>query len=113
MQPRYVIFAALTLAGCAQSSGAMRMGPDTYSVSVHAAPVLGGVTGAQRRALQEAAETCAAQGREMLVTNMSSGRSSHLPGGTVEATFQCLRRGDPDLTRPSYRQAPNVVIESR
>lgn len=42
MRVGYAVAAALALAGCAQSSGAMKMGPDTYSVSVHAAPVLGG-----------------------------------------------------------------------
>lgn len=108
-----VVAACAVLAGCAQSSGIMKMGPDTYSVSVHAAPALGGASGARQRALGEANERCAQEGKEILVTNITSGRSTHLPGGTFEATFRCLAKGDPDLVRPEYRSAPTAVIESR
>lgn len=101
------------LTGCAQSSGVLKMGPDTYSVSVHAAPARGGESGARNLALTEANGKCAAEGKEILVTNISSGRSTHLPGGTVEVTFQCLRKGDADLQRPTYRAAPTTVIEVR
>lgn len=105
--------AAVLLSACAQSSGVLKMGPDTYSVSVHAAPVRGGESGARNLALTEANARCAGEGKEIIVTNISSGRSTHLPGGTVEVTFQCLSNGDPDLQRPSYRSAPSAVIEDR
>lgn len=101
------------LAGCAQSSGVLNMGPDTYTTSVHAAPARGGVPGARQIALTEAGDHCRAMGREILVTNISSGRSAHLPGGTVDVTFRCLAKGDPDLQRPDYRRAPDTVIEDR
>lgn len=91
----------------------MKMGPDTYSLSVHAAPARGGEPGARSLALSEANAKCAAEGREILVTNIASGRSTHLPGGTVEVTFRCLARNDPDLQRPNYRSAPTAVIEDR
>jgi hypothetical protein len=108
-----LMFAIAALAGCAQSSGVLNMGPDTYSVSIHAAPARGGVPGAQRLANEEASAACAGKGKELLVTNVSSGRSSHLPGGTVDLTFKCLAKGDPDLQRPNYRSAPTSVIEDR
>lgn len=101
------------LAACAQSSGVLKMGPDTYSVSVHAAPARGGESGARNLALTEANEKCSAERKEVLVKNISSGRSTHLPGGTVEVTFQCLAKGDVDLQRPVYRSAPTAVIEVR
>lgn len=104
---------AALLSACAQSSGVLKMGPDTYSVSVHAAPVRGGESGARNLALSEANARCAGEGKEIIVTNISSGRSTHLPGGTVDVTFQCLSKGDPDLQRPSYRSAPSAVIEDR
>ena len=53
------------------------------------------------------------EGKEILVTNIASGRSTHLPGGTVEVTFRCLAKGDPDLQRPTYRTVPTTVIEDR
>jgi hypothetical protein len=103
----------LVLVGCAHSSGALKMGPDTYSLSVHAAPARGGETGARNLALTEANEKCASEKKEIMVTNIGSGRSTHLPGGTVEVTFRCLVKGDPDLQRPVYRTAPTTVIEDR
>jgi hypothetical protein len=101
------------LAACAQSSGVLRMGPDTYSISVHAAPARGGEAGARNLALTEANTKCRSAGKEIMVTNISSGRSTHLPGGTVEVTFRCLAKGDPDLQRPIFRAAPAVIIEDR
>ncbi len=108
-----LVLVPVILTACAQSSGALKMGPDTYSLSVHAAPARGGEAGARKLALSEADAKCAGEGKELLVTNISSGRSTHLPGGTVEVTFQCLAKGDSDLQRPMYRAAPATVIEDR
>jgi hypothetical protein len=108
-----LLFVPVLLVACAQSSGVLKMGPDTYSVSVHAAPARGGESGARNLALTEANTKCAGEGKEILVTNISSGRSTHFPGGTVEVTFRCLAKGDPDLQRPTYRAAPTAVIEDR
>lgn len=109
----FALLSIALLAGCVQSSGVLKMGPDTYSVSVHAAPARGGIPGAQRLAMNEANQACMSQGREILVQNISSGPSRHYPGGTVDVTFQCLARNDPSLYRPTYRSVPNVLIESR
>ena len=51
------------------------MGPDTYSISVHAAPARGGESGARQIALTEANEYCLKLGKEILVSNISSHRS--------------------------------------
>jgi len=107
------LFIMILLTACAQSSGVLKMGPDTYSLSVHAAPARGGESGARNIALTEANAKCASEDKEIIVTNISSGRSTHLPGGTVEVTFRCLSKGDPDLQRPIYRTAPTTVIEDR
>ena len=101
------------LSACAQSSGVLKLGPDTYTVSVHAAPARGGESGARNLALTEANEHCQSQSREILVTNLNSGRSTHFPGCTVEVTFRCLEKGDPELQRPTFRRAPDITIEDR
>lgn len=108
-----ILIISIQLAACAQSSGILKMGPDTYSVSVHAAPARGGESGARNLALTEANERCSAEGKEILVTNIASGPSSHFPGGTVNITFRCLAMGDPELQRPIYRSVPSAVIENR
>jgi hypothetical protein len=106
-------FLVLALSACAQSSGVLKMGPDTYTVSVHAAPARGGEVGAQNLALTDAGNYCTSMGKEILVTNTSSGASTHLRGGTVQITFRCLSKGDPELQRPDYRAVPKTVIEDR
>lgn len=113
MRVAVLVLVAGVVSGCAQSSGVLQMGPDTYSVSVHAAPARGGESGARALALTDANQRCASEGKEIMVTNISSGRSTHLPGGTVDVTFRCLAKGDPDLQRPVYRAAPTAVIEDR
>lgn len=113
MRNLLLLFIFIFLTACAQSSGVLKMGPDTYSVSVHAAPARGGESGARNLALTEANKKCTEEEKEILVTNISSGRSSHFPGGTVEVTFQCLVKGDPDLQRPTYRDAPTTIIEDQ
>ena len=114
MDLKPLIFLPLAvLGGCAQSSGVLKLGPDTYSVSVHAAPARGGESGAKRIALTEANQACMQKGRELLVRNISSRPSSHFPGGTVDVTFQCLGQTDPGLKRPEYSREPDVVIQNR
>lgn len=101
------------LSGCAQSSGVLQLGPDTYTVSVHAAPARGGESGARKLALTEAQQQCQKMGREIIVDNLTSGPSSHFPGGTVDVTFKCLLPNDAALNRPSYEQGPDAVIQLR
>ncbi|WP_434136925.1 hypothetical protein JQR88_25510 (plasmid) [Pseudomonas luteola] len=115
MRNKLLLLAVLPslLLGCAQSSGVLKMGPDTYSVSATAAPARGGVSGAKRIAMTQANEECSAQGREILVKNISQGPSSPFPGGTVDITFQCLLRNDPSLHRPVYSDTPDILIETR
>ncbi|WP_330985851.1 MULTISPECIES: hypothetical protein [Enterobacterales] len=107
-----VIVASAILSGCLQSSGALQLGPDTYSLSVHAAPVRG-EAGARKAALTEAAEFCQQKGKELMVNNITSGSRGSLPGDNIVLTFRCLRQGDSDLQRPDYSSTPDVVIEQR
>ena len=48
------ISASILLMACAQSSGVLKMGPDTYSVSASADPARGGYSEARKLALTEA-----------------------------------------------------------
>lgn len=101
------------LAACAMSSGILRMGPDTYSVSVAASPARGGTVGAKRVALTEAGQYCAASGKDILVTNTSAETTTRVGAGTFDVTFRCLAKGDPDLQRPDYTRPPTTIIEDR
>lgn len=101
------IVVALSLTGCAQSTGAMKMGPDTYSVTADAL----GTSNARQTALSEANNHCHAMGREILVTNTNAGKDR--ARSVYGVTFKCLPLGDPDLQRPNYEAAADIVVESR
>lgn len=60
------------LTACTQSSGVLKMGPDTYSASAAAAPAAGGYSEARRMALTEANQYCAQMGKEILVKNIGA-----------------------------------------
>jgi hypothetical protein len=108
-----LVLLPLLLVGCSMSSGVLKMGPDTYSLSVAASPAGGGVVGARQIALTGAEKYCSDTGKEILVTNTSSRVTTAAGAGAVDVTFRCLLRGDPDLVRPDYQRPPDTVIEDR
>jgi hypothetical protein len=103
----------ITLAGCASSSGVLKMGPDTYSITAQASPARGGTAGAKQMALQEANQFCEKMSKEIFVTNFGSATTNDYGAGDSSLTFRCLAKGDPELHRPDYRKAPSTVIEDR
>jgi hypothetical protein len=108
-----VVLSSVALCACAMSSGVLKMGPDTYTLTVAASPVRGGVVGAKQLALEEASKYCSAAGEEILVTNTSGETTNARGAGSMDITFRCLAAGDPDLQRPDYRVPATTVIEDR
>lgn len=96
-----LIFSLTLLAGCVTSSGILKMGPDTYSLSV--TDELEGVPGAKKAAFAEASAYCEQLKKEILVINTSSNSSLFDSSGQFEMTFRCLDNDDPDYTRPNYK----------
>ncbi len=106
------------IAGCATSTGILPAGPDTYTISEHYAPVRGGAESAERAALIESNQFCEQRGRKFLPINMGQAPGvpieTNLYGPTGYAVvFRCLLPDDPELQRPRFEQAPNLVIEQR
>jgi len=107
-----VLSVTLALAGCATSSGIMAVGPDTYLITTAADAFRGGGSGARQVALSEAQQHCTKLNKELLVTNMET--SPFVGGGkSFDVTFRCLVKSDPELSRPTYKKTPDVVIEDR
>ncbi len=96
--------ACVLVAGCAHSSGVLKLGPDTYTVSAAASAARGGWASAQKTALTTANDHCAQMGKEILVTNVDAARTNVYGGGSSAVTFRCLDKGDPELQRPEYRR---------
>jgi hypothetical protein len=87
--PIYVLFLA-AVSGC---STITPLGPDTYLME-------GGTAVTATRA----EELCAKTGKKVLVTNLTSGN---------KFIFKCLDPNSPEYVAPTFRSAPNAVIEDR
>ena len=101
--------AGALLTACGSTGGVMKLGPDTYTVSASKHYTSGGAV-AKTNALEAANMHCIAMGKELLVGNMTN--SHEPPFYTSSVNFNCFSKGDPQLTRPTYRPAPNVLIEN-
>lgn len=92
---------ALALSACAQSTGVLPMGPDTFSVAT--SDELGGVVAAKRAAVSEATGFCAARGQQMVAMQSQSAVRPDWVGDPIghhDFTFRCLDGNDPQLGRP-------------
>lgn len=89
-----VAIPALALAACAQTSGVMQLGPNTYSVVT--SDEIGGVIGAKKSGLQQAAAHCAGKGQEMVAMQSKSDVRKDFVGDNIghhDLTFRCLPHG--------------------
>jgi hypothetical protein len=113
---RYSLLTIIVLAvgGCAMSTGIMPVGPDTYMLSKHNAPIRGGAITAQQEALAEANAFCAQQSKVFLPNDMQTPASLNPYGPTnFSITFRCLPPDHPDIARYRLQRSPNYIIEQR
>lgn len=102
---------ATLLTACGTTGKVLTLGPDTYRISASKHNLSGGAPEAEANALESANTFCTSKGKQVMVTNMSSGFDR--PFYTYTATFRCLAVGDPELRRPVYESAPDMVIQTR
>lgn len=102
----------LIVSGCANSSGVLELAPDTYNITVEAAPARGGAVGAKKIALQEANTHCTSQGKRLVVQNFQTSQNHVGFGsytGIADITFMCVSS---DVTQPvKYEPIPDQVIK--
>lgn len=104
-------FACVLLASCTHSSGVLKMGPDTYTVSAAAHPIRGGPSEARKIAMTEANQYCTRMGKEILVANAGVASINVDGAGSVEVTFRCFDKGDLGLRHPEYRHTQDNFTE--
>jgi hypothetical protein len=110
----FSILTSLWLAGCANSSGVLKVGPSSYTISTSASPGKGGVPAAKRIAYEEAATACSQQGLELLALSEKSKSPTWTEGmAMMELNFRCLRKDDPEFQRQRLQSSPDEVIENR
>lgn len=108
-----LVLGVAPIVGCATNTGVLPIGPDTYSLSVERAPILGGRSEARRVALTEAGAYCAKQGKELMVVGTSTFASAAVRDTGLDVQFRCLDANDPGLHRPTLVRSPAAVIEVR
>jgi hypothetical protein len=88
-----VIVVGLTalLGGCASNSGVVSIGSDTFVVSRQAATGFTGMGTLRTEALKEAADTCVAQGKRLVVLNEKEAQPPYVFGNfpRIDVTFTC------------------------
>ena len=109
------LVAALALTGCANSSGVVKIGPDTFTISTSASPGKGGIPAAKRIAYQEAGEECARRGGLKVFALSEKTASPTWTEGmaSMELNFRCLRSDDPEFQRQRLQSSPDRIIENR
>ena len=91
----------LLLTACAQSSGVLLMGPDTFSIAT--SDGIGGVVATKRAAIIEANTFCIGRGQQMIAMQSQSSVRQDWGGNFIghhDFTFRCLAAGDSQLGRP-------------
>jgi hypothetical protein len=109
------ISAAFMLTACSSSSGVVKIGPDTFTISTSASPGKGGVPAAKRIAYQEAGEECARRsGMEVFTMSEKTSSPTWTEGmANMELNFRCLRPNDPEFQRQLMQSSPDKIIENR
>lgn len=112
----FLTFAAtFALMACSNSSGVLKIGPDTFTISTSASPGKGGIPAAKRIAYQEAGEECARRGGlEVFALNEKTASPTWTEGmASMELNFRCLRSDDPEFQRQRLQSSPDRIIENR
>lgn len=106
------IVMAASISGCAATSGAIPIGPDTYLLSHQGGGFWAMPSTLRVEALKEANSYCESKGKvfQVVGTNETpTGGFGQFPKGEVQ--FMCLDAGDPDLARPKLQEQPRYDQE--
>ena len=108
-----LLFVFICLVGCAEQSGVVILGKDTYMVSRQAATGFPGLGNLKAESLREANQYCVEQGKLMQTINTYETNPPYVFGNypRVEIQFMCLDANDPELKRPKLLKEADTVIK--
>jgi len=108
MRRTVLLAGALAIVGCAQNSGVVRIGPDTYMVSRQAATGFAGLATLKAKAMTDANAYCDKQGKTAQITHSEESQPPYVLGNfpRSEVQFMCLTAGDPEQGRPKALSHP-------
>ena len=105
---------ALALAACANSSGVLEIGPDTFTISTSASPGKGGIPAAKRIAYQEATAECNQRGLKVFALSEKTSSPTWTEGmASMELNFRCLGADDVEFQRQKLQSTPDKILEIR
>lgn len=114
MKVAIMCVATLAITACANSSGVIKIGPDTFTISTSASPGKGGIPAAKRIAYQEASEECARRGLEVFALSEKAASPTWTEGmASMDLNFRCLRSDDSEFQRQRIQSSPDRIIENR
>lgn len=114
MKTTLIIALAFALVACANSSGVLEIGPDTFTISTSASPGKGGIPAAKRIAYQEAADECTKRGLKVFALSEKTSSPTWTEGmAGMELNFRCLRANDPEFQRQRLQSTPDSTLEIR
>jgi len=115
LYPITLISIGLAISGCSSSSGAIKIGLDTYTIATSASFGKGGIPAAKRIAYEEAGEQCKKLGNlEVYTLSEKSNGTTWVDGMfRFELNFRCLRSTDPEFKRQNLQSTPDSIIENR
>ena len=107
-----IVFSMLTF-GCA-SSGPVPMGQDTFMITKQSSTGFHSGASVKADIYREAGEHCMKIGKQL--QPVSDRQVDGMPGrsfANAEIVFRCLSQTDAELSRPTIKQVPNLIIENR
>ena len=88
MKKYFLILIVLLLVSCGTTGKAIKIGPDTYTVTASKHNISGGAPDAKSNALSEASNHCKSLNKELLVTNAT--QSFDRPFYNFSVIFSCM-----------------------
>lgn len=113
MKSTILFLSTLILTGCANNSGIIPIGTDTYMVSRQAATGFSGSGTLKAEAFQEASAYCTGQGKVLQVVSTQEAHPPFILGNypKAEVQFMCLSAGDAELGRPKLKPKADMTVE--
>lgn len=114
MKTTLIITITILLVACANSSGVLEIGPDTFTIATSASPGKGGIPAAKRIAYQEATDECTKRGLKVFALSEKTSSPTWTEGmASMELNFRCLSPDDTEFQRQKLQSTPDKVLEIR
>jgi len=109
----YCSVAVFLMAGCA-SSGPVPMGKDTFMITKQSSTGFHSGGSVKAEIFREANDHCTRQGLQFQPVREFA--KDGIPGyafANAELVYRCLVASDSEVTRPTPKQLPDLIIENR